>query len=62
MSRKSAFDPRSLMERAVEVMRESVDESREDGKVCPKVGAVLLKPDGSIDTAWRRSADWASGR
>jgi ATP-dependent DNA helicase RecG len=41
------------MERAVEVMNESVDEARDDGKACPKVGAVLVRPDGSIDTACR---------
>lgn len=42
-----------MMQRAVEVMRESVDEARGDGKACPKVGAVLVRPDGSIDTACR---------
>jgi len=41
------------MERAIEVMRESVDEPRDDGKPQPKVGAVLYKPDGKIDTACR---------
>lgn len=41
------------MELAVRVMQESVAESRDDGKACPKVGAVLWKPDGSIETAYR---------
>jgi ATP-dependent DNA helicase RecG len=53
MRRKGDFDPRKLMEQAVEVMRQSVDEPRGDGKACPKVGAVLLKPDGTVETACR---------
>jgi ATP-dependent DNA helicase RecG len=47
------FSPRELMERAVEVMRDSVCEPREDDKASPKVGAVLFKADGTIDTASR---------
>lgn len=42
-----------MMELAVEVMRESVNEPRDDGAVPPKVGAVLWKPDGTIETAAR---------
>ncbi|PIQ59964.1 MAG: hypothetical protein COV99_12475 [Bacteroidetes bacterium CG12_big_fil_rev_8_21_14_0_65_60_17] len=53
MAKKPAFDPRELMERAVEVMRSSVPEKRSDDTVSPKVGAVLWKPDGSFDVAWR---------
>jgi len=53
MRKKTSFDPRALMEQAINVMRESVDERRGDGKACPKVGAVLLKPDGSVETAHR---------
>ena len=41
------------MEQAVQVMRDSVAETRADGKATPKVGAVLLKPDGSVETAYR---------
>lgn len=41
------------MELAVKVMRDSIDEPRKDGKPCPKVGAVLWKPDGSVETAAR---------
>ena len=41
------------MELAIEVMRQSVPEPRTDGKVDPKVGAVLYKPDGTIETAYR---------
>jgi ATP-dependent DNA helicase RecG len=45
--------PRKLMELAIEVMRQSVPEPREDGKASPKVGAVLVKPDGTVETACR---------
>jgi ATP-dependent DNA helicase RecG len=41
------------MERAVEVMQRSIHESRPDGKVSPRVGAVLWKPDGSVEEAFR---------
>lgn len=41
------------MERAIQVMHESVDEPREDGKPQPKVGAVLYKANGKIETACR---------
>jgi ATP-dependent DNA helicase RecG len=34
-------------------MRQSVPEPRKDGKASPKVGAVLVKPDGKIETAYR---------
>lgn len=53
MSAKPRLDPRALMVRAVEAMHRSVDESREDGKACPRVGAVLLKSDGSVESACR---------
>lgn len=46
-------DPRQLMEMAIEVMKQSVCEPRGDGKACPLVGAVLWKPDGSVETACR---------
>lgn len=41
------------MELAIQVMRESVAEPRPDGKASPKVGAVLVKPDGTTETACR---------
>lgn len=44
---------RGHMQKAIQVMRESVVEKRDDGKVSPKVGAVLLFPNGSIKTAHR---------
>jgi ATP-dependent DNA helicase RecG len=45
--------PRELMELAIEVMRQSVSEPRKDGKASPKVGAVLVKSDGTVETAYR---------
>ncbi|HEV3051686.1 MAG TPA: ATP-binding protein [Longimicrobium sp.] len=53
MNPKLEQNARALMERAVEVMHESVDEARDDGKACPRVGAVLMRPDGSVHTASR---------
>lgn len=41
------------MEKAVEVMRQSIAEGRQDAKKIPGVGAVLVKPDGTIETAFR---------
>lgn len=52
-NRPNGLDPRKLMELAIEVMAQSRAEPRPDGKVSPMVGAVLLKSDGSIDTACR---------
>lgn len=45
--------PRKLMEHAIEVMRQSVSEPRADGKASPLVGAVLWKPDGTVESAFR---------
>lgn len=59
---KTGFDPRKLMEQAIEVMRESVHEPRSDGNPSPMVGAVLRKRGGSVETACRgelRSGDHA---
>lgn len=53
MPAKLKLDARKLMERAVEVMRQSIPERRRDGKKSPAVGAVLWKRDGSIETAYR---------
>ena len=36
------FSPRAMMELAIEQMRQSIAESRSDGKLAPKVGAVLI--------------------
>jgi ATP-dependent DNA helicase RecG len=53
MARGQQCDPRKLMELAIKVMQESVAEPRADGKASPLVGAVLWKPDGTVDTAYR---------
>ena len=53
MAKKSAFDPRRMMELAIQAMRESVNEPRADGKANPLVGAVLYKPNGTIEKACR---------
>ncbi len=49
----SAFDPRAMMEKAVEVMRLSLPEHRPDGSPSPLVGAVIVRPEGSVETAAR---------
>jgi len=41
------------MQLAIEVMRQSVSEARPDGKANPLVGAVLWRPDGTVETACR---------
>lgn len=53
MSAKKTPTPEDLMALAVEVMHRSIDELRKDNKVSPKVGAVLLKTDGTVETAHR---------
>ncbi|MBL0911476.1 MAG: hypothetical protein IBJ09_03810 [Bacteroidia bacterium] len=47
------MDPAVYMQMAIDVMKTSVAESRPDLKISPKVGAVLLKPDGTTETACR---------
>lgn len=51
--KSGSFDPRKLMKLAITVMRDSVHEPRDDEKPPLKVGAVLYKPDGTIETACR---------
>lgn len=51
-AKEKKFNPRRLMELAIEVMNQSIQEPRQD-KVSPKVGAVLIKQDGTIETAFR---------
>ena len=53
MTKRVAPGPRKLMELGIEAMRHSVVEPRRDGKASPKVGAVLVKPDGTVETACR---------
>lgn len=50
---KKQYTHKELMQLAIDVMNKSVNEPREDGKVPPKVGAVLLFPDGRVETAFR---------
>jgi len=53
MPERRNFNPRAMMEKAVQVMRQSINEPRRDDKASPLVGAVLVKPDGTVDTAYR---------
>lgn len=53
MTTKKKYTEQQLMEIAINVMNKSVNEPRDDGKVPPKVGAVILFPDGSIEKAYR---------
>jgi len=46
------MDARNYMLRAIDVMNQSIQEPRSD-KVSPKVGALLVKPTGEVDTAFR---------
>jgi len=41
------------MNLAIEEMKKSINEPRNDGKISPKVGAVLIKPDGSQESSHR---------
>ncbi|MDP2235271.1 MAG: ATP-binding protein [Bacteroidales bacterium] len=45
-------DPKEYMRIAVDVMKKSIEE-RKNNKPSPYVGAVLVFPDGSYDTAYR---------
>ncbi|MCE5348166.1 MAG: hypothetical protein LLG13_18025 [Bacteroidales bacterium] len=47
------FNPRPYMELAIEEMNKSNNEPRIDGKIPPKVGAILLFPDGTVKRAHR---------
>lgn len=53
MAKKIPFNPRKFMEQAVKVMNDSIPEHRDDGKAVPRVGAVLWKPDETVDLASR---------
>lgn len=55
MAKKIAehFKPEKYMQMAIDAMNDSIEEPRADGKVSPKVGAVLIKPDGVIEVASR---------
>ena len=51
-TKEKDFEPRKYMKLAIEIMEKSVQEPRSD-KTSPKVGTVLVMPDGSVDTAFR---------
>jgi len=53
MVKVKKYTDRELMELAIEVMNHSINEPRPDGKVPPKVGAVILFKNGTIETAYR---------
>jgi len=46
-------DIRKYQELSIEVMRGSIQERRADAKPSPFVGAVLVRDDGSVETAYR---------
>src|SRR5882762_5177514 len=50
---KSQDKHRTLMLLAIEQLDQTVHEPRLDGKPTPLVGAVLIKPDGSVELAHR---------
>jgi ATP-dependent DNA helicase RecG len=52
VKQKADFTPRQYMEMAIVVMNKSIQEPRDD-KVSPKVGAILIKTDGEVETAYR---------
>jgi len=43
---------KKIIDKSIEVMKNSIQEPRDD-KSSPLVGAVLLKPDGTVETAYR---------
>jgi ATP-dependent DNA helicase RecG len=50
--KENKFNPRVYMELAIDEMNKSIHEPRKD-KSNPNVGAVLIKPDGTVETAHR---------
>jgi len=48
-----AFDPEKYMEMDIDTMKNSIAEPRTDGKFSPKVGAVLVKENGTVQVASR---------
>ncbi|TWT61716.1 ATP-binding protein [Rubinisphaera italica] len=49
------FNPRTMMELAIDYMRLSIAETREDGKASPKVGAVLVNVGEEVPSSPRIS-------
>lgn len=52
-TKEDVFYPRKYMQMAIDEMKKSIAETRDDGKISPKVGAVLVFPDGAVETAHR---------
>lgn len=50
---KKQMKPIDYMRLSIEVMKNSIQESRTDDKVSPKVGAVIVMPNGEYITAYR---------
>ncbi|MCW5821241.1 MAG: hypothetical protein KIT34_00470 [Cyanobacteria bacterium TGS_CYA1] len=44
---------RKYMLMAIEQMEQTINENRSDGKTTPLVGAVLIRPNGTIEYAHR---------
>lgn len=53
MIKEKGYNPRTYMELAIEEMNKSQNDPRPDGKIPPKVGAILLFPDGRVVRAHR---------
>ena len=53
MTKEKKCKSRTYMELAIEEMNKSNNEPRPDGKIPPKVGAILLFPDGRVVRAHR---------
>ena len=50
---KKKLGPMDFMKLSIEEMKKSVQEERKAGEVSPKVGAVLVRPNGKYTTAYR---------
>ena len=53
MANNKKLEPIDYMKISIEEMKKSVQEERKAGEISPKVGAVLVRPDGSYTTAFR---------
>ena len=62
MSKNTQFNPRTYMLLAIEEMKKSIDEPRDDEKASPKVGAVLIKPDRSQESSHRGELRYGRSR
>lgn len=53
MAKDKILEPKDYMRISIEEMKKSIQEGRDDGKVSPLVGAVLVRVDGTHETAYR---------